>query len=205
MFWMISYRRRSETLEGAIELGNEDGQSLTQKSSMDCSDFSTESNNIVVRILRYGRKPLPSDYSHEDVLYMAFLLTPLWFIGNLFYNYSLSLTSISSSTVIRLVIVPNTVENLRYFYFVLNVSSNTSGVFTLFFSWIFGIEEITAGKVLGLSLCFGGVILVAIQDESSADDGTSEEGVMGDLVAVIGAMCYGLYTTILKMKVFTHC
>ena len=76
-------------------------------------------------------------------------------------------------------------------------------MFTLFFSWYFGIEDISVGKTLGLSLCFVGVILVALQDEQSADDTSagSLHSILGDLVAVLGAMLYGLYTTILKLKV----
>lgn len=59
--------------------------------------------------------------------------------------------------------------------------------------------------MLGLFLCFVGVILVAIQDEQSSDDASSGTSTLhsigGDIVAVIGAMLYGLYTTILKLKV----
>ena len=53
------------------------------------------------RFIQYLKKPILADYSHEDIFYLGLLLTPLWFFGNILYNYSLLMTSISSSTVIR--------------------------------------------------------------------------------------------------------
>ena len=40
-------------------------------------------------------------YSLKDVLYIALKIAPAWFIANCLYNYSLLLTSVSSSTIIR--------------------------------------------------------------------------------------------------------
>lgn len=48
-------------------------------------------------------KPLDSTYTHEDVVYVCLVFFPLWFLANILYNYSLLLTSISSSTIIRYV------------------------------------------------------------------------------------------------------
>ena len=149
------------------------------------------------RLLDFVKEPINADYSHEDIFRMALVLTPLWFIGNIFYNYSLSLTSISSSTVIRYWPCVDFLTLLQILH-----CSNTSGVFTLLFSWLFGIEDITSGKILGLLLCLAGVALVAVQDERNSDDSSAGiDGIVGDIVAVIGALCYGLYTTILKLKV----
>ena len=75
--------------------------------------------------------------------------------------------------------------------------SNTSGVFTLFFSWLCGIENITCGKLIGLFFCFAGVVVVAMQDK----DASSKHSLGGDVVAILGALFYGLYTTVLKLKV----
>jgi hypothetical protein len=48
-------------------------------------------------------EPLLENHSHQDVFYLGLLLMPIWFLGNILYNYSLLMTSISSSTVIRCV------------------------------------------------------------------------------------------------------
>ena len=66
------------------------------------------------------------------------------------------------------------------------------------FSYLAGLEDVTTGKVLGLLLCFIGAVFVALQDtESSSINRTF----IGDIVALLAAMGYGLYTTIIRMKV----
>ena len=128
-------------------------------------------------------------YTHTDMLSIAIVLCPLWFIANCCYNYALLYTSVASSTVI----------------------SNLSGGFTLFFSWLYGVEQITVSKLLGLSICFVGVGLVAMADSNRSNQSTVGDmvdqstvtslNVLGDLMAVLGAAGYGLYTTVLRVKV----
>lgn len=43
----------------------------------------------------------PPLLSHQEHFRLSFIICPLWFIANLLYYYSLFLTSVSSSTVIR--------------------------------------------------------------------------------------------------------
>lgn len=119
--------------------------------------------------------PIQSNYCHTDLIKAAFILCPLWMLANCFYNYSLLYTSVGSSTII----------------------SNLSGSFTLFFSYLFQLESITYGKIAGLICCFVGVILVSLNDQG---DGT-HHGLVGDLLAIVGAIGYGLYTTVLKLKI----
>ena len=140
--------------------------------------ISRQSNQYEYRsIMKRILQPIPNNYTHIDILYTGLLLFPLWFISNCFYNYSLLLTSITSSTII----------------------SNFSGVFTLFFSWLFGIEIVTKEKLTGLALCMCAVILVALNDEENDND--NNHSFVGDFLTLLGAMGYGLYTTILRLKV----
>ena len=125
-------------------------------------------------------------FTHTDMLSIAIVLCPLWFIANCCYNYALLYTSVASSTVI----------------------SNLSGGFTLFFSWLYGIEKITYSKLLGLTICFVGVGMVAMADKNADENisvvdqsTTSSRSILGDSMAVFGAMGYGLYTTVLRVKV----
>lgn len=46
-------------------------------------------------------RPLTADYTRSEVVRLGLLLSPIWLFSNLLYNYSLLLTSISSSTIIR--------------------------------------------------------------------------------------------------------
>ena len=47
-----------------------------------------------------GESCITAEYCHLDVLKIALVVSPLWFIANCFYNYSLYMTSITSSTII---------------------------------------------------------------------------------------------------------
>lgn len=91
-------------------------------------------------------------YTHRSIMMIALIICPLWFLANCSYNYSLLLTSIGSSTIIR--------YTYSKYYTIMCNYSNLSGSFTLLFSWIAGIEHITVGKLLGLALCLGGVAMV---------------------------------------------
>jgi len=46
-------------------------------------------------------------YTHWDVLKIAAIICPFWFLSNCLYNYSLFLTSVSSSTIIRYIFNPH--------------------------------------------------------------------------------------------------
>ena len=120
-------------------------------------------------------------YTHTDMLSIAVILCPLWFLANCCYNYSLLYTSVASSTVI----------------------SNLSGGFTLFFSWLYGVEKVTTAKLVGLGFCFIGVAMTALGDKSggSGDSPGTGSSILGDAMAVFGAAVYGLYTTVLRVKV----
>jgi hypothetical protein len=120
-------------------------------------------------------------YTHTDMMSIAIILCPLWFLANCCYNYSLLYTSVASSTVI----------------------SNLSGGFTLFFSWLYGVEKVTAAKLVGLGFCFIGVAMTAMGDKNAAsgDGPGTGSSFLGDAMAVFGAAVYGLYTTILRVKV----
>ena len=116
-------------------------------------------------------------YTHMHALRAALIITPLYFLANCLYNYSLYMTSVSSSTII----------------------SNLAASFTLFFSWYAGLEDITWSKVSGLALCFLGAILVGVNDSESSSG--QERSVAGDAVALLAALGYGAYTTLIRLQV----
>ena len=66
-------------------------------------------------------------------------------------------------------------------------------------------EAITYSKLIGVSLCVLGVVLVSLQDREEAD-GAVAHSLWGDIVAALGAALYGLFSTVLKVKVriYTH-
>ena len=85
------------------------------------------------------------------------------------------MTSVSSSTII----------------------SNLAGPFTLIFSWLAKLEDSSWTKWLGIGIGMLGVCLVAYNDDENS---LSENNIVGDLIALAAAAGYGLYTTVLKVK-----
>lgn len=98
---------------------------------------------------------------------------PLWFCANYFYNLSLTLTSIASSTIL----------------------SSTSGIFTLLLSIFLIKASPDIFKFFAVLLSFGGTVMIALADTSYAG-----ETVYGDLFALIGAVVYGLYCIFISAK-----
>eukprot|EP01035_Chromulina_nebulosa_P033262 gene33262-44529_t len=97
--------------------GDEAGSELSSAKSGEL--FLTEAN-IDDGTLPGRKKTKEVAYTHVDVLYIALKIAPAWFIANCLYNYSLLLTSVSSSTII----------------------SNLAASFTLAFSWFYGLEDV---------------------------------------------------------------
>mgnify|MGYP005993738463 CR=1 FL=1 len=60
----------------------------------------------------------------------------------------------------------------------------------------------TYAKVLGILACFMGAVCVGLNDsEDGSSTSDSAHTVAGDSVALLGALFYGLYTTVLKYMV----
>jgi len=123
-------------------------------------------------------RPLAAD-STVEMLAVAAALSPLLFLGNYLYNYSLIFTSVSSSIVI----------------------TNLNGAFTLLFSTLCGVENVTWNKLGGVFLCLMGVVLVGQGDRVNEKVSGDTYELYGDLCAMGGAICYGLYTTLIKLKI----
>lgn len=123
----------------------------------------------------------------------ALIVCPLWFMANFTYNWSLGMTSVTSSTVI----------------------SSSSAAFTLLFSVYCLGEPLTLLKLFGVLLCWVGNGLTAVGDQgdgpagnSSGIDGnappaappaaSSADPVLGDLICLFSAFMYGVYTTAIR-------
>ena len=81
-------------------------------------------------------------------------------------------------------------------------------------AWGAGLEEWTIGKIAGILVCFLGVVFVSLQDsngDGGNDDGGSssrssgDHAVSGDILAILAAFGYGLYTTMIRYKVKVCC
>ncbi|CAI4673922.1 BAQ_1a_G0040200.mRNA.1.CDS.1 [Saccharomyces cerevisiae] len=113
----------------------------------------------------------------------------LWFTANLVTNASLAFTSVASQTIL----------------------STTSSFFTLFIGAICHVESLSKSKVLGSFISFVGIIMVTKSDshqryqrhiaDVSSDDNDAVQVLIGNLLALAGAVLYGVYSTLLKREV----
>ncbi|XP_075106247.1 putative vacuolar membrane protein YML018C [Nicotiana tabacum] len=112
----------------------------------------------------------------------GFYLAPLWFITEYLSNAALEHTSVASTTVL----------------------SSTSGLFTLFVGVLLGEDSLNMAKVIAVFVSMSGVVMTTLgktwaTDESKLDSSSSgERSLLGDLFGLLSAMCYGLFTVLLK-------
>lgn len=70
------------------------------------SDGMNGSYNPIPNYSSHANEPRPVEveskpYTHLDVIHVAMVIAPLYVLSNGLYNYSLIMTSVSSSTIIR--------------------------------------------------------------------------------------------------------
>jgi solute carrier family 35 protein F5 len=114
-----------------------------------------------------------------QVAMLALQFLPIWFIANITYNWSLSGTSVTSSSII----------------------STTSSFFTLLFCHIFKVERFTVTRTLALIITIGGVSIVAFSDTSVKAKDAAKDSLLGDSLAIISAVCYGIYASFLRIRI----
>ncbi len=61
-----------------------------------------------------------------------------------------------------------------------------------------GLEELSLLKILGVLICFVGAISTGLDDQQS--DG-HQQTVTGDIIALVSAIGYGVYTTTMRYQV----
>ena len=113
----------------------------------------------------------------------------LWFLANYFVAACLQYTTVASSTIL----------------------TSTSSVFTLLFGSMFRVEKFTLRKLLGVLASLTGIILISSIDLSgrNSDDEhrgdfpekSSKEIAIGDFMAFLSAVFYGLYAVFMKKRI----
>ncbi|OQR88480.1 Drug/Metabolite Transporter (DMT) Superfamily [Thraustotheca clavata] len=128
--------------------------------------------------LYYGGKylgyvqPGPRQATFRQTLWISAIVAPLWFIANFTYNISLNMTSVTSSTII----------------------SSTSAMFTFVLSIYYLGEVFTLPKLGGVALCMLGNSCTVFNDTN----GSGQDNVWGDILALFAAFMYGAYTTAIR-------
>ncbi|XP_018587860.1 solute carrier family 35 member F5-like [Scleropages formosus] len=112
-----------------------------------------------------------------EVAKISFFFCFVWFLANLSYQEALSDTQVA----------------------IVNMLSSTSGLFTLILAAIFpsnSSDRFTLSKLLAVVLSIGGVALVSFSSSSGSD----EEGALGILWSLAGAVLYAVYIVMIKRK-----
>jgi solute carrier family 35 protein F5 len=123
---------------------------------------------------------------HETaVLSLEFCL--LWFVANYLSSACLEYTSVASTTIL----------------------TSTSGIWTLILGAIFGVERFSVRKLIGVAASLVGVVLISTVDLTGDNDEnrgsfphkTPAQIALGDSMALVSALVYGMYVTIMKRRV----
>lgn len=113
----------------------------------------------------------------------------LWFLANYFVAACLQYTTVASSTIL----------------------TSTSSVFTLLFGAIFRVERFTVRKLLGVLASLSGIIVISSLDLSGKTNDDEHRGdfpektlreiAIGDFLAFLSAVMYGLYAVFMKKRI----
>lgn len=134
-------------------------------------------------------EPGLAHYSLKETLRLALEFAPMWFLANYFVAASLQYTTVASSTIL----------------------TSFSSFFTLIIGHFVGVENCNLKKFLGVLACSAGIIVIAGADLSgqTSDDEhrgdfpekTTKELAIGNVMALLSAVMYGVYAAFLKKRV----
>jgi solute carrier family 35 protein F5 len=122
-----------------------------------------------------------------DTARLSFEFCFLWFMANYFSIGCLEYTTVGSATIL----------------------TSTSSIWTLLCGTLIGVERFTVRKLLGVLASLAGIILISSMDISASPDKdrgtfphkTPREIAVGDLLAFVSAIVYGIYAVVLKKRI----
>ncbi|GFQ05635.1 uncharacterized vacuolar membrane protein yml018c [Phtheirospermum japonicum] len=116
-----------------------------------------------------------------EIITCSLYLSPIWFVTEYFSNSALAYTSVASTTVL----------------------TSTSGLFTLFFGSLIGHESVNVAKIAAVLVSMAGVAMTTVgktwaPDEILSAAESRRHSITGDIFGLLSAVCYGLFTVLLK-------
>ncbi|UNI18703.1 hypothetical protein JDV02_004958 [Purpureocillium takamizusanense] len=124
-------------------------------------------------------------FQETAVLSLEFCM--LWFLANYFASACLEYTSVASVTIL----------------------TSTSSVWTLIFCALFRVESFSIRKLVGVMASLVGIVLISTVDLTGGSDEnrgsfphkTPGQIAIGDSMAFLSAVIYGMYVTVMKRRV----
>ncbi|OPB37373.1 thiamine-repressible mitochondrial transport protein THI74 [Trichoderma guizhouense] len=131
--------------------------------------------------------PSKEKLSFRETAVLSLEFCMLWFLANYFASACLEYTSVASVTIL----------------------TSTSSVWTLVFGSMFGVETFSLRKLVGVVASLTGIILISMVDLSGKSDEnrgsfphkTPGQIALGDAMAFLSAVVYGIYVTVMKRRV----
>ncbi|KAH8664077.1 vacuolar membrane protein [Xylariales sp. PMI_506] len=132
--------------------------------------------------------PRPTKLTLRETSWLSLEFCMLWFFANYFASACLQYTSVGSVTIL----------------------TSTSSVWTLVLCALMKVEIFSMRKLIGVLASLAGIILISSVDLSgeSNDDNrgnfphkTQQQIAIGDAMALVSALVYGLYVTVMKVRV----
>nr|XP_043607481.1 uncharacterized transporter C405.03c [Erigeron canadensis] len=160
-----------------------EGSAISRKAS-DHDITDQEEGNPLVPKIKGDSLPLKheTEITTREVATYGFYIAPIWFVTEYFSNAALARTSVASTTVL----------------------SSTSGLFTLFIGAFLGQDSLNVTKVVAVFVSMAGVVMTTLGKTWAADEvatsssSNGDHSLVGDLFGLCSAMCYGLFTVLLK-------
>ncbi|KAK5993617.1 putative vacuolar membrane protein [Cladobotryum mycophilum] len=125
--------------------------------------------------------------SFRETVVVALEFCMLWFLANYLSSACLEYTSVASTTIL----------------------TSTSSVWTLIFGALARVETFSLRKLTGVMASVAGIVLISTIDLSGQSDEnrgsfphkTSAQVAIGDTMAILSAVIYGVYVTVMKRRV----
>ena len=120
-------------------------------------------------------------------MWLSFEFFMLWFLANYFIAACLEYTTVGSSTIL----------------------SSTSSIFTLFIGAWLSVEKFTFRKLIGVLASLAGIVMISSMDLTGNNDKNRGsfphkshlQLAIGDAMALISALLYGIYTSLMKKRI----
>ncbi|KAI8325536.1 thiamine-repressible mitochondrial transport protein THI74 [Martensiomyces pterosporus] len=122
---------------------------------------------------------IPPQLTVRETMMLGVSFCILWFAANITQNASLAYTSVANSSIL----------------------CSTSGLFTLAIGAAAGVEKFNSTRLGAVLVSVLGVYSIMRYGASTATTAAMPLSWFGDFLALLSAMLYGCYTTLLKRKI----
>ncbi|KAJ1898362.1 hypothetical protein LPJ66_002797 [Kickxella alabastrina] len=172
-------RKRSRSDDNIIVVSNNSGEGSPLVIGGAESEGMPTAAAAAAEAEAYPIHPRNEKLTVRETVLLGVSFCILWFAANITQNASLAYTSVANSSIL----------------------CSTSGLFTLIIGALGGIERFTGTRLIAVFISTLGVYSIVKYGVSTADSATMPLSWLGDSLALLSAVLYGCYTTLLKLRI----